>query len=673
MSREASMGAEGSAAAAHAVPPPTEDARVRGLLRLDPAAAAKARSSRSRVSQRLPRTPRFETCSRAQSLHEAQSLEHELEELRSAMDTEVSGISACVDLFYFQRRYMHAAVTLLELLQRDGQRAHARQLPEVHSVLQRMFSTGIAKPLDRLSEALMHCEGPAGAVARAPADPSTALASHAVVLELLRSMLSDTYALCACLYEMATELRVQRASVEWLGYLACRLLRFLRYAHVVGADGSGHTLLTTPLAPRMHGIRSLYEEECDAWKVAAFRWYGITVRDAPGEGRLYTSLAQLSAADSLQALYFYSKSAMAVTPGRDVAADLVAMCTPTAQAQRVRIEAPLLDLFVYECGVIATRTQLEHFLPILSRIYTHFLPTPDGHPLALSGTHYPHILLETEWAMLGVCCVAAVLEFGRADAYIDARWLASNQTPSDVRPFSAGAGAVLSAFAATRHASPQDTSHPEPLNAHGMLDVALAAGIPEAPASALTMLMQLLHAAVDMLHEALANPVAHINSPTAFLGIVLSFLQVLTLRQEHAPVAAVCRVLRGAMPWRRLSDYARGDVFGTAQCPPETLERYASAELPIDWCLRGLAWNSCTPPTCTPIASGPNLFAFSFASETTMLADLGAISRHFASLKTYSYLAAYMQDPDLQLLLKIWHTRTMLLTALVHKQLETDT
>ena len=56
-----------------------------------------------------------------------------------------------------------------------------------------------------------------------------------------------------------------------------------------------------------------------------------------------------------------------------------------------------------------------------------------------------------------------------------------------------------------------------------------------------------------------------------------------------------------------------------------------------------------------------------------MLADLGAISRHFASLKTYSYLAAYMQDPDLQLLLKIWHTRTMLLTALVHKQLETDT
>ncbi|WFD04669.1 hypothetical protein MOBT1_003383 [Malassezia obtusa] len=667
----AAGGAAGpSAGAPGEVPlPPRRSPPPRGLLFLDTTAPAAAPPSRA------PPPPRRRGGSDAGAQRSRrQRLVHDVHRLCSDLDTlearmDVLARTDALALYETQKQFLNVSLTLLERLEDAIRTGHARQLPEVHTVLRRTWRTGVERVLEALYTMLAHASSVPAPGAPGVADGVAALAPRFVLLDVLESVLCHTYALCACLYEMATELRVRRACVEWLGDVACRQLAFLHVLHAARTDAPapsdevrGRTYRRRSGAPAdTPRHRVVLREEFGAWQATAYAWYGLATRDTPDEGHLYTALAQLAGGDDLYALYFYCKSLEVVHPSPDARALMLGFFGDAAQAHRARPDASLAELLVHLHGRLVTRTALDSVAPLLERVAAHLAARGAAH--AYAGTRY--------WMMLALACVSALFEYGRADAYVDRRLLGAYRTPSSARLFSEPSVARLGARLAAPAARGSDGAP------GGCAAAALAAGVPPATAHALHLLVQLVHSAAHMQHEALDNPVAHINSPTAFLVVVLSALHILALRAAESSAArTLLDVLRVHFPWATLEAYARADVLG-APTDAACLAQQARAALPEDWCLCGVAWNTHHPLLAPPIprAGAPPAPApapapacagrgpFVFSSETHMFADWGAMARHFASLKTHSYLSAYVQDPDLQELLRVRHARFHLLVA----------
>lgn len=602
-----------------------------------------------------------------------------------------------ITLYHLQKQFLTTSFGLLERLQEEARANGVHQLPEMHTVLRRTWSVGVESALQKLYDSVVHAQAtPSARLVEAARAEGVAfpedVSPQCVLFELLECMLCGSYALCACLYETATELRVRRACVEWLGDLACRQLALLQFWHAAqgtrdGARGrsprrSGDArpddapvLLPVVSASNARGKRAALYEEYDAWLAAAYRWYGKATRDTPNEGHLYTALAQLSSADELYALYFFCKSLEVVHPSHDTRALMHAFFAYDAQAYRLRPDASVAELLVYVHGQLATRTHLDAVPHVLERIVGHC--SVASHATAYSGTRLPHTLLETEWMMLGLTCIAALFEYGRADAYVDIRLLAAYRTPSHARVFSeanvARAAALLAPDAL--HAPPALRSGAP---AAGCMHAARRANVPHAAALALQLVVELVHIATHLQHEALENPVAHINSPTAFLVLVLSALHILALRAHENPAAAtLTSLVRTHLPWHALGEYACANVWERGAPDAAQRARLAQTALPEDWCLCGVAWNTHHPVLFDPIPSAARrppadtapggCASFTFHSETHMFADLGAMARHFASLKTHSYLSAYVQDPELQHLLRVRHARLFLVYAALHE------
>lgn len=600
---------------------------------------------------------------------------------------------------------MNGSLSLLELLQQENRTKHARQLPELHTVLTRTWKVGIELALDQLYDMLAHTDiAPPRPLSRDDLGEDV-MSPHCILVEVVECTLCNAYALCSCLYEMSTELRVRRACVEWLGDLACRQLAFLQFLHASQGELRGRSHRRRASAPdepelavgryrvpdeaqlavqgcdlsRTHGSRSALREEYDAWQTTAYLWYGMATRDTPNEGHLYTSLAQLSSSDELMALYYFCKSLQVVHPSTDARELMQEHFSQPAQKHRTRPDASVAELVVYLHGVLATRTNLDDAPHALARLASHFhVQNTSEAAMAYSGTRYPHVLLETQWMMIGLCTIAALFEFGRADAFVDIRLLAAYRTPSDARLFSEKSLACVTALL-ERDTAPLHEEHPEA----SACDAALAAGVPPPAAHALGVLVGLVQIAAALQHEALHNAVAHINAPTAFLVLVFAALHALALHVHESDAAAtLCAILRTHLPWKLLLEFGWTDVF-----PSDNGTDVAEAArhvLPEDWCFKGVAWNTFhatfpdsiprqggaraqapSPPTEVP--SGES--AFTFSSETNMFGDLGAMARHFASLKTHSYLSAYAQDPDLQQLLRVRHARYLMLLAGLYTEL----
>ena len=691
----------------------------------------------------------------------------------------------CIELYATQKTFLTTSLTLLDVLEAGRRATHTRQLPELHTMLRRTWHDGIEAPLARLSAAL-------AATAAAPsadgADDGAAPAPYTVVVDALESMLCHTYATCANTYERATELRVRRACVEWLGDLACRQLVFLHYVHAAHLDAE---LAHTDDQPRGRPVRRVsarhvVREELDAWQTSAYSWYGAAIRAAPHEGHLYTALAQLAGPYELRALYYACKSVQVVHPSADARTLLCGLGTRAAQAHRTRPDATVLELLVAvhvalaggetgaggggsggrapgggggkrgagaRAGASATAhgsaSSSSHdsasangsdatstsngsaaspratraspraspcatrASPRASPCATHASPCASPSPLptaadailttlaraaerfcvrgggmAYAGTRFPHMLRDTDWMMLGMSSIAALFAFGRPDAYVDIRELAAYRTPSSARLFSDEHAACVAARL-DRHAPPPPDYRPD-----GCADVALARGVPWPCACALQLVVQLIHVAAHLQHEALENRVAHINAPTAFLVIVCTALHILALRAHtHAAARTLVDVLRTHVPWTTLEAFARVDVLDEAPLAAPHLLARAKRTLPEDWCLRGIAWNTYHPAVLhdTTPAGGPAAVAaaaaahasapepneawaggatFAYDSETHMFAELGARTRYYASLKTHAYLSAYVQDPDLQALLRVRHARFHLLHAALRDALD---
>jgi len=434
---------------------------------------------------------------------------------------------------------MNAGATLLELLQRESRLAHARQLPEMHSVLVRLGSRLMDAPLAALAawrdkEALT----PGKTVRWAtPTDEPIDLPVWMMADHMLEYAITETYATASAVWEAATELRVRRACAKWLAFLA------QQYVHALDAGISMH--------------EAWWPLEREAWRLTATHWYSRTAVDEPDQAHAYLGLAALHPSEPLAALYFLCKSVQAVHPDPGAADAL------RAWALDIGPSTPLL----YGLAQLVLRQDSS---------------------AGLAAAPQATMFLETEWAQLGVCMIGALLEFAHPDAALDARALVAHRTPSDARVDSRASAQALHDFWEAGEPSP-------PSLAPGDVARACAArGLPAPLGHALALFVGLLRTA---LVELSATPV-----PAVFLVLTLSFLQVLTLRTHLPAVDALCAVLHAALPWDLLLTYVRNDVLQTAASSADAQWRLAQTTGPDDWYFRGLSWSTWVPTTSAPWA-----------------------------------------------------------------------
>lgn len=541
----------------------------------------------------------------------------------------------------FSLSMITASISLIEILQREFLHSHSRQLPDIYKVITRTYSRGIQMPLEQVLNMLNTMVTTDGSASKewlvAPKDSHVRMAPIMIVIDVLERMLCDTYALCGYTYERATEGRVRRACVEWLGEIARQQLATLQYCHALGMP------------------RRLYYEECESWRTTATQWYGLAAREAPDDGRWYAALAELAERDGLQCMYYHCKSVLVVHP-----------CLETRELMHEYVSRG-----VHRTGLGADATPREMFVHLMGQMLTGNEPESfDGtlRRMAELLSQEPCPMLETEWGMLALCMAAAILEFGRENAWIDACKLAAFHLPSNARPLSDVSIPMLEHLNERMEPLMQPQSTPTN-DVPGVLASCEALGMPRPLSHAVVLLLTFTEKAVHHLQQSLTHSAAHINAPGMFLTIMMSFLYVLTLRMDEPHIHVLCQLLAERLPWSALAAYACGDVFGSQQCDAQTTLALAHTDLPEDWCLRGVLWNVCTPRISSTRPPNEGMLAFEFTSESNMLADLGAISRHFSTLATNAYRAAYAQDPELKRLLQARHARASILIMRFHHQI----
>ncbi|WFD18522.1 hypothetical protein MCAP1_000726 [Malassezia caprae] len=484
---------------------------------------------------------------------------------------------------------MNAGATLLELLQRESRQAHARQLPEMHSVILRVGSRAMNAPLAALAAWRdKEAQTPDQSVRWAtPIDEPVDIPVLMMADHILEHAITETYATAGAVWEGATELRVRRACAKWLAFLA------QQYVHALDV-GLSHD--------------AWWPLEREAWRLTATHWYSRTAVDEPDQAHAYLSLAALHRSEPLAALYFLSKSVQTVQPDPGAADAL------HAWALSIEPSAPLL----YGLAQIVLRQDGSAALAAVPRVT---------------------MLLETEWAQLGVCMITALLEFAHPDAALDARALAAHSTPSDARVDSMASMQALHAF--SEAGAPRTPS----LAPSDVARACAARGLPAPLGHALALFLALLRTALIQLPATLA--------PAVFVVLTLSFLQVLTLRTHLPAVDALCDVLNAALPWDLLMAFVRSDVLHAVARSADAQWRLALTSGPDDWYFRGLSW-----PTWAPTPSAP--WAPDFQGETDMLAE-----RRAAALRAQMPNAPLPSLP----LAQMRHARTALLVALLRAQL----
>ena len=558
----------------------------------------------------------------------------------SAMQFPVRGTQGVLDLHYHQRIMMTSSISLMELLQREFLHLHSRQMPDLYKVITRTYARGIQMPLEQvlttLNTMVMTDRSASKEWLVAPNDSQVRLAPIIIVIDVLERMLCDTYALCAYAHERATEGRVRRACVEWLGEIARQQLATLQYCHALGIP------------------RRLYHDECEAWRLTASQWYGMAARDTPDDGRWYAALAELAERDAVWSLYYYCKSLLVVHPCLETRENMMEYVSLKVHRARICSDASGQDLFVYLLGLLLTRVDLDSFELILKR-------------LAVKLTQEPCSLLETEWGMMALCIAAAILEFGRTDAWIDVCQLAAFHLPSNTRPLSEASAPMLEQMPQSMKSVMQSFEQ-QPADMASVQASCEAFDMPMPLSCAVSLMVTLMEVAVQHLEQSLRDPAAHLNAPDMFLNVMLSFVYVLMLRVDEPRIHAMCHILCAHLPWKQLAAYVCGDVFGSRQCDVHTALVRAHTQLPEDWCLQGILWNVCSPKISSSVSSSQGLKPFEFSSESNMLADVDAISRFFATLTSNARRAAYVQDSELRRLLQARHTRASLLMVRIYDQ-----
>ncbi|WFD26509.1 hypothetical protein MNAN1_001492 [Malassezia nana] len=561
-------------------PPPARGslvARRAGRARDDAAAPRNSDSpTRSRLSGTptsvLPAPRRARPSRRATALNTAAALLACLDEHEAALRMPITDAASAQYFFYHQQHAIHAGASLLELIQREARQPHARQLPQMHSVLVRLGTRAIDAPLSAL--AAWHqsavscplCEGGTDAVD-----------VHVAADDILERAYTETYTTIGALWESATELRMRRACAKWLAYLAQRYVAALEGGYVTRG--------------------AWWPIEREAWCVAATHWYGRTAADEPGHALAYLSLAALHRTSPLDALYFLSKSVQTVHPNADARSALHAWALDV-QHDAHDPSAPIPNQIV---RLLAEYLAGVHAAPLAAEVVAHW---------------DVYDLLETEWAQLGVCLTGLFLEVGDMHAALEA-----HGTRSEARVDGPTSAHTWQSF----WEAPPTPAAPSVSTLDDIEAAYEVRGVPRPLAHLLGLLGVLVQIAMPWLLDT-HDAAAYAHTPAVFVVVALSFLQVLTLRTQ-APIDAMSAVLHATLPWDQLVAYARH--------APLDVWSLAHASSPDDAYFRGLAWPTwpTAAAAAAPAACETDILAERRAAALCALAQTGALTTPLASAR----------------------------------------
>ncbi|KAG9010468.1 hypothetical protein FRB94_010431 [Tulasnella sp. JGI-2019a] len=332
------------------------------------------------------------------------------------------------------------------------------------------------------------------------------------------------------------------------------------------------------------------EDEGELWRRTARDWYAKGIKDTPGQGRLHHHLGLVSLdakGEELRAVYHFAKSLVA-THGCDIAREsILPLFSLSSQSARYQPSSSAPSIFVLLQGQIFTRIQLDDFVPTLARFVER---------LAL----FPAEVAESDWTMMGVLNICAMLEYGKPDGLLRnlcalAPGLAAASRPSSSRTPRRGDGGDQMDIDTTM----ADADAAEEAQDLSVTMMALStSATTKAPVEAPYTLQLAFKLTFELLSHALRNPFLPSKSPfrpdaiNPYIVITLTFLatiakneQALALVDSYVPWADLAVFFTET--YRRTSS-SRTGVADDSSRP--THKWFGSSPLPEDWCLRGSEW-----------------------------------------------------------------------------------
>ncbi|KAJ1308554.1 hypothetical protein OPQ81_004254 [Rhizoctonia solani] len=421
-------------------------------------------------------------------------------------------------------------------------------IPKKYNIPARLWSVGFHRLLESLRQAS----------SKSPA-----------AFEHLHEYIYYAYGFYSCLFEDDSLSSFRASWIEALGDLA-------RYRMAVAAHLASAPVAAPPAPTPLPAAEFELEDERDIWRNRARDWYSIGLKDQPGIGKLHHHLGLLCRDEpgyELRAAYHFVKSMVASHPFDTARESIQPLFSVDAQRARMReADAGPVAQFVLLLGLLFTRIQLDDFDTVLARFIER---------LEIEGSG---AVSEAEWIMIAVCCVGAMLEFGRPDGVIKTRGgLSQRSTKAPNAQDSKRDGDVEMEDA---HEDAEDLSRPMQ---------ALSTSAPpsgDEPPHHFTLAIRLFCAVLRFTLRQrkirAAPPYGQQYNP--FLTVGLTFLaSVIT-------VPAVRAAVERHVPWAQLAAFAAHIVkrrAANAEVSAGAKGRLVSIQggaLPEDWCVRGTVW-----------------------------------------------------------------------------------
>jgi len=271
------------------------------------------------------------------------------------------------------------------------------------------------------------------------------------------------------------------------------------------------------------------------------------------------------------------------------------------QTARYQASSSAPSIFLLMQGMLLTKIQLDDFHPTLARFFERLQLEPGS-------------VSESEWIMMAVLNIGAVLEYGRpegiirkAGGFVGATATTSKTKSTDKPQSKSSRGDQMEGVVTNGPSQTMDDdrqmAEPEPFDLNE--DRTNVAAAMEALSTNSTMslnpddlpytLRLALQLMFDTLSYTLVNPYIPSKSPfkppslNPYITVTLTFLATL-MRHE-----TIMTLFERNIPWSELSSFLSEIAKRTPNVPDDTSKSAApkligSSPLPEDWCLRGMEW-----------------------------------------------------------------------------------
>ncbi|PWY91406.1 hypothetical protein BO94DRAFT_462368 [Aspergillus sclerotioniger CBS 115572] len=305
--------------------------------------------------------------------------------------------------------------------------------------------------------------------------------------------------------------------------------------------------------------------ERESWAGVARYWYNRAADRNPNVGRIQHHLAVLARPDVTQQLFYYTRSLVSVHPFTGTRESISLLFKPFLRASRAIHRLPLVSAFVAAHGYLYTGDVGDHLIALVDTFASLLDQT-----ICQIG-----VAFRMQGFFICACNIAAMLEYGSADAYLSPEFYETDLSPprslEEVYASAASTwiptdnlGAVQTEFLASR-----DSANPSPLLFYGSF-----------------FTYDTLAVILDQVPDRNVYAACHVS---------LAFLWCLA----HTP-RGMSRV-EVAVPWRKLASFL--NVLFRSYIKPHIAEK---DEFPIseettwvaeDFLIRGQLWSQLLYPS----------------------------------------------------------------------------